>query len=217
MSRPQKPPSTFQLSERLAEEEISRLREQLKAEQDKIQRVQRENQLNMQKVYMKSATAQFTVEQNEDLEVPVDGDLERGSNVFMASCAACHGLSATHNTAVGPSLALAYNRKVGSDASYRGYSRALLNNSLYWTSRNLFRFMEDPAAFIPGTTCKIGSGGLKSEEDRADLIEFLREFSKEMSLNLRVQEVKASGYSAAQSSPYVKEEIQKVKGARKSP
>jgi cytochrome c2 len=99
----------------------------------------------------------------------VDGELERGSRVFMAGCAGCHGLEhISVERKVGPSLGLVYNRKAGSDVFYKAYSDALTKSSIYWTSKNLFRFMYNPKIFIKGVGC--GGLSLKSEEDRADLI-----------------------------------------------
>jgi cytochrome c2 len=87
----------------------------------------------------------------------------------MMHCAKCHGLEHLSNEKkIGPSLGLMFNRKAGSDLSYRNYSHVLANSKIYWTANNLFRFMYNPTVFIMGIKC---SGfTLKSEEDRADLI-----------------------------------------------
>jgi len=59
---------------------------------------------------------------------------------------------------------------------------------------------------MKGTTCPISKqGGLKSEEDRADLIEFLRQFTSELSKNIKIKEVKSQGYEQYQSNLYVDE------------
>jgi cytochrome c2 len=87
----------------------------------------------------------------------------------MAGCAGCHGLGhISVERKKGPSLGLIYNRKAGSDVFYKAYSNDLVNSNIYWTSKNLFRFMYNPKIFIKGIGC--GAFSLKSEEDRADLI-----------------------------------------------
>jgi cytochrome c len=47
---------------------------------------------------------------------------------------------------------------------------------LTWTEENLFKYLHDPKAFMPGT--KMIFAGLKEEQDRRDLIAYLKTFSK---------------------------------------
>ncbi|KAB2911245.1 MAG: hypothetical protein F9K29_22975 [Hyphomicrobiaceae bacterium] len=44
-----------------------------------------------------------------------------------------------------------------------------------WTDDQLFKYLEDPPAFVPGT--KMAFAGPKHERDRRDLIAYLRKFS----------------------------------------
>jgi cytochrome c len=126
----------------------------------------------------------------------------------MAVCASCHGLEhVSVEKKVGPSLGLVYNRKAGSDVLYHNYSETLVKSDKYWTPKNLYRFMYNPSVFMKGTTC--GARALKSEEDRADLIEFLREFSKEMWTNLKIREVKQKSYIGVQSGMYADEQARR--------
>ena len=81
----------------------------------------------------------------DDEVVPVDGDLQAGSKVFMISCSSCHSLEHSSVTfSKGPSLGLIYNRRVGSDENYQSYSENMLSSELFWTGRNLYNFMLNP-------------------------------------------------------------------------
>ena len=93
----------------------------------------------------------------DELEIPVDGELERGSKVFMINCTGCHGLEATSGPTnkKGPALGLVYNRKVGSDYEYEAYSNAMIKSEQYWSARNLYKFMFNPQLFLKGTLCPI--------------------------------------------------------------
>lgn len=111
--------------------------------------------------------------------MPVDGELEKGSRVFMTYCSPCHTMdSISIEGSRGPALGLIFNRRAGSDVKYEGYSEVMTKTKLYWTARNLYHFMYNPQSVVSGTICSIMRGvGLKSEEDRADLLTFLQEYS----------------------------------------
>lgn len=97
--------------------------------------------------------------------MPVDGELEKGSRVFMTFCSACHTMD-PHSGAQnrGPALGLIFNRIAGSDVKYPGYSFAISNSRIFWTAKNLYNFMQNPQQIIPGTTCNISNRtGLSSE------------------------------------------------------
>ncbi len=99
----------------------------------------------------------------------------------MINCASCHALeTVTNSVDNGPSLGLIFNRKVATDLNYVNYSNAAIAKSFYWSTKNLFKFMADPQAMIPGTRCGVVNKPIKSEADRADLITFLKEYSKEL-------------------------------------
>lgn len=57
------------------------------------------------------------------MEVPVDGDVKKGSQVFMKNCANCHSMEMIDTSnRKGPSLGLIYGRKAGSNTSFTAYS-----------------------------------------------------------------------------------------------
>lgn len=63
----------------------------------------------------------------------------------------------------------------------------MLKSSFFWTAKNLYKFMGNAKAMIPGTTCGLTVKPLVSEEYRADLITFFREFTVEMAFNIRLK------------------------------
>lgn len=70
--------------------------------------------------------------------------------MFMIYCAPCHSLESTSEgkNTIGPSLGLIFNRKTATDFTYEGYSNAMINSRIYWTTRNLYRFMISPQQVV---------------------------------------------------------------------
>lgn len=135
------------------------------------------------------------VQDKDDLDVPVDGSLKSGSMVFMKNCASCHSLQPIDpKPSKAPSLGLIYNRKVGSNPSFDIYSNHLLKANFFWTGKNLYNFMANTSSLVPKTNCKLASHPLKSEEDRADLLALFRDFTAEMTFNMRLKQIEAHGY-----------------------
>ena len=95
-----------------------------------------------------------------------------------------------------------FNRKVATDINYLNYSRAAIDKTFFWTAKNLYKFMLDPLKMIPGTRCGLVMKPLVSESDRADLVTFLREYSKELELNTRIELIKREGYEMYQTKLY---------------
>ena len=107
------------------------MREQIRIEKEKNDRHDSEQEQKNKQVYHKSLKAKYTADKEvEELEVPVDGELERGSKIFMINCAGCHSLepSSGSSSKLGPALGLIYNRKAGSDSSYEAYSDKLVQS-----------------------------------------------------------------------------------------
>lgn len=69
---------------------------------------------------MKSQVGQvYSNEEDDDIEIPVDGEVKAGSMVFMKNCSTCHSLEAVDGRPMkGPSLGLIYNRRAGSNVTY---------------------------------------------------------------------------------------------------
>lgn len=101
-----------------------------------------------------------------------EGDAAKGEKVF-AKCKACHVADAETNR-VGPHLKGVIGRNVASVAGYK-YSEAMLEfakTNPQWTDELFVKYIENPKAMIPKT--KMVFPGLKKEEDRADLLAYLK-------------------------------------------
>ena len=103
-------------------------------------------------------------------------DVERGK-LISGGCAQCHQLSAESGVEEkeGPSLWDLVGREVASAPGY-DYSPYLASVDEDWTYDNLNSFLSDPYQFVPGT--KMTNRGLPEEQDRADVIAYLRTLSE---------------------------------------
>lgn len=100
-----------------------------------------------------------------------NGNAETGRRVFNR-CKACHNLTASSRTRLGPNLDALFGRKAGSALDYK-YSRALKEADFVWTEANLDDWLKRPNAFLPGN--KMQFAGVRAEQDRMDLIAYLRQ------------------------------------------
>ncbi|HEU4661774.1 MAG TPA: cytochrome c family protein [Pseudolabrys sp.] len=104
-----------------------------------------------------------------------NGDPAKGEQIFK-TCNICHSVGPDAKIKVGPPL----NGIVGRHwASWSGfnYSKGLNDGKAQgkiWDEANLNKWLENPRTFVPGT--KMIFPGLKKEEQRADVIAYLKEF-----------------------------------------
>ena len=98
-----------------------------------------------------------------------DGDADKGKKVFN-KCKACHSLDAGKNK-IGPSLHGIFGRKAGTEEGFK-YSDAMKNSGITWSEDTLSEYLADPKGKVPGN--KMAFVGLKKEDDRADLIAYLK-------------------------------------------
>jgi cytochrome c len=102
------------------------------------------------------------------------GDAENGKDVFKV-CRPCHQVGPGARNGIGPTL----NGLVGNTAgTIPGFTYSEANKEagakgLVWTEDNLFKYLENPAAFMPGN--KMTYAGMKDEADRRDLIAYLKQ------------------------------------------
>lgn len=104
-----------------------------------------------------------------------DGDAAAGEKVFN-KCKACHTTDAGKNK-VGPSLHNIVGRAPASVEGFK-YSKAMeeFASGHTWDDTTLSQYLENPKGVVPGT--KMAFVGLKKEEDRADVIAYLKQFSE---------------------------------------
>ena len=103
----------------------------------------------------------------------VNASVEDGARVFR-KCAACHAVAADGRNKVGPLLYNVVGSPVASNETFR-YSDALSQlgaDGSVWTFDMLNEFLTKPRDFVPGT--KMGFSGLRKEEDRINLLAYLR-------------------------------------------
>ena len=95
---------------------------------------------------------------------------EPGESVLKKNCAICHTLEPGKNK-IGPSLAGVIGRKAAGVPGF-AYSDANKKSGDTWDEQTLDTYLADPRKFMPGT--KMVFTGLKSPEDRKNLIEYLK-------------------------------------------
>ncbi len=100
-------------------------------------------------------------------------DLAAGKQAFN-KCRACHKLEKGRNL-IGPSLYGLFGRKAGSVEGY-SYTEANKKSGIVWNEDTLFEYLKKPQAMIPGT--KMIFAGIRSEQERRNLIAFLKEATK---------------------------------------
>ena len=123
----------------------------------------------MHKILMVSAILAMTT------SVPVmAGDIDAGEKVFK-KCKACHVVDAEKNK-TGPHLVNIMGRTAGSLESFKKYSKAMKESGIVWNEETLNGYLEKPKAYIKGT--KMAFAGLKKEEDRENVIAYLKSFSE---------------------------------------
>ncbi len=106
-----------------------------------------------------------------------EGDATKGEQVFK-KCKACHMIGPDAKPLVGPPLTGVVGRKAGSVQGFN-YSPAMKaegDKAIVWDEATLDKYLADPKGFVPGN--KMAFVGLKKEDERADVIAYLKTFSK---------------------------------------
>ena len=90
-------------------------------------------------------------------------------------CRPCHQVGPGAKNGIGPSLNGIVGRTAGTIPGF-GYSdvnKEAGTKGLVWTEDNLSKYLENPAAFMPGN--KMTYAGLKDQDNRRDLIAYLKQ------------------------------------------
>ena len=97
-----------------------------------------------------------------------DGAIAHGEDIY-AECSGCHALN---ETLVGPKHCGVFGRRAGTVPDF-GYSDVMKEARFVWDEKHLDDFLKSPITYLNGTL--MGYAGLDSQQDRADLIAYLRE------------------------------------------
>ena len=103
----------------------------------------------------------------------MNASLEKGEKLYK-KCGTCHNYQKNSTSKIGPNLWNIINRPKGSIAGF-AYSSSIIEFGGKWTYEELSRFLYKPKDYISGT--KMNFAGLKNVEDRANLINWLRQQS----------------------------------------
>lgn len=105
------------------------------------------------------------------------GNPEEGESVFK-KCRTCHDVGSGAKNKVGPVLNDIVGRKAASVAGF-AYStdmKTLGSNGFVWSEENLGKYLENVKNVVANG--KMVFPGLKDEQDRKDLIAYLKKFTK---------------------------------------
>jgi cytochrome c len=88
----------------------------------------------------------------------------------MKPCAVCHVWTKGGGNKVGPNLYGVVDREIGKEPGF-SYSSAVAGKGGKWTFDELYEWIKNPKAFIPGN--KMAFAGVKDPKDRANIIAYL--------------------------------------------
>ena len=84
----------------------------------------------------------------------------------------CHALSGDSKGAAAPALAGVIGQVAGVRTNFP-YSKAMKGCGVTWTEKHMFAYLTNPGKHIPGN--KMSFAGLGSDQDKANIIAFLKE------------------------------------------
>jgi len=115
-------------------------------------------------------TPQVTEPEKPVAELLATADAAAGEKRTNTACTSCHTLNKGGANGVGPNLWDIVGRKKGSHAGY-AYSDGLKNAGGEWTYEDLFKYIANPGAMIPGSKMAFR---LTNAEQRAQVLAYLR-------------------------------------------
>jgi cytochrome c len=113
-------------------------------------------------------------------------------------CQACHTFEKGGPNRVGPNLWNIVNDKRGEDRGGFNFSAAMKAKGGTWTYEELDKFLTNPRGYIPGTNMTFA--GLTRDQQRADVIAYLRTLADNPAPLPKAAEAKPAGDQAAPAS-----------------
>jgi cytochrome c len=101
-------------------------------------------------------------------------DVDKGKRIAK-QCEACHTFEKGQPNKIGPNLYDVVESQVAEGRGGYKFSDALKKKGGKWTYKDLFEWIKDPRGYAPGTLMTFA--GIKSPEQRADVIAYLRTLS----------------------------------------
>ena len=100
-----------------------------------------------------------------------EGDAALGQKTFKKKCMACHTVDKGGKKKVGPNLYGIVGRAAGTAEGFK-YSDGMVESGLTWDEATLDKYLTKPKDVVPKT--RMIFAGLKKENDRADVIAYLK-------------------------------------------
>jgi cytochrome c2 len=126
---------------------------------------------------MKAGAALLLVAVSLRPALAADPSVENGAEVFK-KCRACHDVGPNAKNKNGPVLNDLFGRQAG---TVPGFAYSPANHKAgeagwVWSEETLLQYLENPKEAMPGNI--MAFAGLRDEQDRRDLIAYLKTFSK---------------------------------------
>jgi cytochrome c2 len=102
-----------------------------------------------------------------------EGNAANGKKIFARNCQNCHNAVKGGKHAIGPALWGVYGRKIATGQGFKYSGPLSSKKSQEWNVELLHKWIENPAGFAAGNS--MAFAGLKSKEERDDVIRFLYE------------------------------------------
>ena len=106
-----------------------------------------------------------------EVAAAITGDLDKGKKTFRRKCMTCHTYIRNGRNLTGPNLWNVVGRDKGKIKGFR-YSKTLSVMGGTWTDEDLLSFIASPRKFVTDT--KMAFAGLKKEQDRQNVLAFLK-------------------------------------------